>query len=306
MCGNGRTAAGLGKDRWSAPLFIAVALGFCVICGYVLLDVRRADWATAKLNTSNLVTALEQDIARNIELYIYALRGVADNAAEPAIATLDERVRKIVLFDRMSAARYVGDMMVINEHGDVVESQSPAAGRFNHSDRDYFFAHQRDPYRGPFVSRLNVDYTGQYVIGISRRINHSDGSFAGVVVGMMQLQYIVDLFGKLNLESQQHRHAAACRRHGARPRALSGMTSAATSATQICSGMFKIEPRGSFESRSVVDGVTRVFAYTQVGDYPLVLAAGISTEELEARLAPGGCRWSAAWRSCCSRSRSCC
>ncbi len=42
------------------------------------------------------------------------------------------------------------------------------------------------------------------------------------------------------------------------------------------------ERNGRFTERSGRDGVHRLFTFTQVGDLPLILAIGLSTEEIEA------------------------
>src|SRR5437762_647782 len=67
-------------------------------------------------------------------------------------------------------------------------------------ERDYFVA-QRD-HRGlglyispPFMSRLDQVLE----IGLSRRIEGPDGSFAGIVVGTMQLEFFRKLFDSVDI-----------------------------------------------------------------------------------------------------------
>ena len=73
-------------------------------------------------NGSNLVAVASQDIARNVELYGLSLRAVANSLQIPALDQLDPSTRQAVLFDQAAPGAYLGDILVLDEHGDVIEA----------------------------------------------------------------------------------------------------------------------------------------------------------------------------------------
>src|SRR5262245_62000396 len=99
-------------ESWSllALAFVIVA-GFCSICVYVLLDLRRLEWSQAQQAAANLATAIQTDIARNIELYDLSLQGVAENYSEPGLERLSPKLRNRVLFDRVVDAKHFGPIL---------------------------------------------------------------------------------------------------------------------------------------------------------------------------------------------------
>ena len=71
---------------------------------------------------------------------------------------------------------------------------------FNNSDRDYFKQHREADSRqliigDPVKSRSG----GQWVITVSRRFNHPDGSFAGVVLATIDSAYFADFYRRFDL-----------------------------------------------------------------------------------------------------------
>src|SRR5882672_6830472 len=123
---------------------LVVALGFCAICVKVLWDIRQAAGAQASQAMTNLVAAVESDIARNIELYDLSLQAVVDGLQVPEINSISPEIRRLVLFDRAATAKYLGAIRVLDDEGNiVVDSRSLTPGTENASDRDYFVAHQR-------------------------------------------------------------------------------------------------------------------------------------------------------------------
>ena len=185
---------------WTAIVALVVA-GFCAASALVLADLRRDTWDQAVTGEHNLVAALTQDIARNIELYDLSLRAVADGLDEPDLAGLSPRVQDLMLFDRAAAGRNLGSMLVLDRDGKVVRGSAPGFIGADLSDRAYFKLHRSAPDLGlhisaPFRRRITG---GDEVIALSRGLRAADGSFAGVVVGTIRLAYFRELFSREDL-----------------------------------------------------------------------------------------------------------
>jgi diguanylate cyclase (GGDEF)-like protein len=264
--------------------FNLITVGFCAICVLLSLDVRRSAWEQARLSAGNLVSAIQTDIERNIELYDLSLQAVVDGLREPDIGAVRPEIRQLVLFDRAATAKYMGSILVLNRNGDVVlDSRSLSPAPENDADHDFFTAHKRDPGLGLYIGKLELDRSGQHVIGISRRLAASDGSFAGVVVGTLRIAYFDALFKKLNLG--QDSTITLVRSDGT---TLARLPSPAPSIGRNLAGadLFRHfnagAPSGSFESMAASDGVNRLFTYGQIGPLPLILTVGLSTRQIDA------------------------
>lgn len=185
-----------------------------LFCARVLYQSHRDAYLHAVDNAHNLVLLLERDIARNVELYDLSLQAVVDGVNDPRIMALDPAIRAKVLFDRAATGKYLGTISVMNEHGDIVLDSHfphpPAVANFSYRD---YFVYQRDHPKGglyisePYAARLRH---GAPTIALSRRITRADGSFGGVVVGTLGIDYFRSLLDGL-------RWARTARRPSSRP-----------------------------------------------------------------------------------------
>ena len=149
------------------------------------------------------------------------------------------------------------------------------------ADREYFIYHRThddnvlhigDPIRGRSADG--------WLIPVTRRINHADGTFGGVAVASINPKYFQDMYDRLNLGNNSAVLLASL--NGAllvrRPFAE---TNVGRDMSQ--SGIFaqlKQAPAGSIDMTSSTDGVRRLNSYEQGHTYPLVVAVALDTTEL--------------------------
>ncbi len=151
--------------------------------------------------SANLVSIMSNDIARNVELYDLSLKAVVDGAENDEVMALSPALRRQVLFDRATTAAYLGGIYLIDANGRVVaEGDMDGTHSVNLADRDYFQAHVSNPDVGlftshPFNSRIRG---GSVSIGLSRRINAPDGSFAGVALLAIHVDYFSSLLARID------------------------------------------------------------------------------------------------------------
>lgn len=192
----------LGPWRISAKVLIVCSvlttLGFSLVCGSVLLDMRHGEEALARQTMENLASTIDSDISRNIEIYDLSLRNVAMNMIEPEIAGISKPILQLILFDHAATAKHYGTIQVFDASGNLtLDSASLNPAKENRADEDYFKIHRDNPDTGLFISKPDL-YRGNYSVVLSRRITH-DGKFLGVVVGSLHFSYFHDLFGGLTL-----------------------------------------------------------------------------------------------------------
>jgi len=273
----------LRSTRTWIALGVLAPVGMLAVSALMLLDLRRDAWDKAEQTSKNLLQVIKRDVARNVEIIDLTLQGVIDNLKAPGVAEASPALRQLILFDRASTARDLGVMLVLNENGDVtIDAAGWPARRLNNADRNYFQAHKANPHLGlliskPLVSRL----TGSYIVVLSRRIDKPDGSFGGIVLGSLKLTYFSHLFDQIGLG-----HDGAINlylRDGTRlvrypyNEADAGINIAGTPIFD----RFLQERTGTSVGISARDGVERHYAFTQVGDLPLILNVALSTHEIE-------------------------
>ena len=125
----------------------------------------------------------------------------------------------------------------------------------------------------PIISRI----TGLRVIPFSRRLAKPDGSFGGVVMGSMRLDYFEKTFKAIALGPGAT--VTLARSDGivlVRSPADADFIERDRNPGRIID-LFSEAPIGQFETTSIVDGTHKLFNYSQVGEFPLVVAIGQST-----------------------------
>ena len=269
--------------RWNLA-FNLITIGFCAICTLFSLDVRRSAWEQARVSSGNLVAAIESDIERNIDLYDLSLMTVVENFRRPGLDRLNPEIRHLVLFDHAATAEYMGSIRVVDRHGMVVlDSRTLHSPKLDYADQEFFGKHARDPDPGLHISRPALDADGQSIIRLSRRLSLADGSFAGVVAGALRIAYFDDLFRKLTLGSGST-IALLCTDGTvvARWPFYDGAVGRNLAASTLFKHYGPNARGGTFESKAMRDGVERFFTYSQVGRLPLILAVGLSSDQIDA------------------------
>ncbi len=280
-----RAPVPLSRGGWLSVAGALVAGMILLLGGLALYDGRRDVWRQAERSASNLGTALERDIARNIAIYDLSLQGALDVLRLPGIETVDPSIRHAAIFDRAATADYLGSILVLDAAGDIkFDSTSVIPHSLNLADRDYFQVHRDKADAGlfvsqPFRSRLR---SGDSSMAITRRITGPDGSFQGVVVGSIRLAYFQALFDTLELGEGG---SVTLLRTDGRIVARQPPGELETILTLGRSEPLRraqVAPTGQFVAPSSLDGVERLFTYRRIADYPLLVVVALSVEKIYA------------------------
>ena len=267
---------------------VLTAMLIIAIVAVLLIREHANTLEAAQRTASNITQLIDTDVARNVELYDMALKGLIAATGRTDLQGISADIRHLVLFDRSAAAPFKGDILLLDARGEVMADSSlitPKTGNF--ADRDYFQAHRDNPEIGlyisrPFIARCVCD--DQWRIAFSRRISGPDGRFQGVAVASMRLSYFRQLFSGLNignnstinLINQQGILLAQ------QPLLESDMNDKDLSQRPNVSRMLK-EREGSFRGVSSVDHQSRLYTFSTVGNLPLIVAVALSTDEIFAQ-----------------------
>jgi diguanylate cyclase (GGDEF)-like protein len=259
-----------------------VVLLMLALCGYSLYQSREDAIEHARDSSRDVAMITERDIARNFELYALSLQSVVDGLQRPGVEG-SPRLRREILFDRAATGKYVGAMIVIDAMGNVSldsENDIPRKGNFN--DRRYFTVHRDDPNVGlyvstPYFARMRK---GSSSIALSRRISHSDGSFAGVVAMGVDQEYFNSLFADLRLG--EHGFISIVRTDGTivtrhpDPAHITGRNIGGTTFFQ----QLIEKDEGSFFATSPNEGIERLYSFRRVPQLPLIVVVSEARDDI--------------------------
>ena len=172
----------------------------------------------------------------------------------------------------------VSTITVVNAEGRMVASGRtyPANPELTFADRDFF---QQLKQSGSELPAVSMSYTGrqshQSIFNLADRITSSPGgAFTGVIAVSADRSYFESLYKKID---PTFAHSVILvRSDGAilaaePPLPISGLPSDSALRAQI-----KDKSSGAYTMRSRLDGVERIFAYHQIGAYPVYVRFGLS------------------------------
>jgi diguanylate cyclase (GGDEF)-like protein len=267
--------------RWMIALSLGVTLSFCVVCAAVLWEMRDADRKQANETSRHLVAAIAADIARNIELYDLSLQAVAEGLQLPEIHQVSRQVQQLILFDRAATAKHLGSIRVLDADGKMIlDSKNLTPEPRNLAGREYFQFHQHASDPALHIGAPEAGPKGKYHIGLSRRLSHPDGSFAGVVVGTLQFSYLHQLFEHVGLPDGSV--ITLMRTDGIvmmrAPFQGIGLDLSETDIFRRASSAASSQ----FEATAPIDGVQRLYAFQRLGELPLRVGLGLPLDTLYA------------------------
>ena len=143
-----------------------------------------ADHATSTFLRANVVlSGLVDRVERD---------GVSADRIDRLIGILKLRKRELSEFQRLSILDAEG-RWIVTDLGQMDRAVT-------HIDREYFVYHKTHddtaPHLGPPIKSRS---SGEWIVTVSRRINHPDGGFGGVALASIKLTYFTDYFVRFDV-----------------------------------------------------------------------------------------------------------
>ncbi|KWT73175.1 sensor domain-containing diguanylate cyclase [Comamonas testosteroni] len=252
----------------------AIALSMAAICAAALYQSRLDTMKHAVETSRNVALLAENDVVRNLELYSLSLQAVIDGLNDPEVMAASPHLREVALFDKAATASYLGSILVLDTEGNIaIDARKVNPGNVNFSGHDFFTVHRENSANGlyvgdPYASPL---HGGALSIPLSRRISHADGSFAGIVLIDVQLEYFRKLFSGLSLGANGS--LALIRKDGAmmmrQPFDAKVIGRNIRNASTF--KRFIAEPEGSFSDISYLDGTHRLYYFKNLPSLPFII-----------------------------------
>ena len=286
------TSRELGKTRlplWAAGFVVLICVAILGLSAWREWEAREADLRNAEVDVANLAHALVQHADDTFELVDTLLVGLVhrlelDGTGPDTIAKLQaylptrkssDRIRGIFVYDAS------GRWLATTERLDF--------SKLNNSDREYFRRHRDSPDPGTLIGPpIKSRAGGQWIITASRRINDSDGGFAGVALLTIDVSYFAKFYERFDIGPNGS--ASLLNNSGimlARSRDESGAFAGRDLSNAPLFKGWKSRPAAAvYYFKSPLDGVQRLSYYQRSSRYPLMVLASKSQDDV---LAP--------WRS---------
>lgn len=171
---------------------------------------------------------------------------------------------------------------IIDAQGMYALANRPLTGKLDLSDREHFRVHVGADTGELFVSKPVVGRaTGKWSVQLTRRINHPDGSFAGVVVLSVDPRYFTQFYGELQLGDRGMMALYGLDGLG-RARRVGNQEAFGVDASKspLFERLAQGQTEGAYTRRSEVDGVERLHYFRRIPNYPLVVVAALDTQEM--------------------------
>jgi diguanylate cyclase (GGDEF)-like protein len=276
-------------DRLRQPMLvrsIVLLAGFCalLVClhGWSLWASRAHQIEQTGISTANMARALASHAERSIKIGGAILAEIVERAEHDPLdgasgARMHARMQEIV-----AHTPELQEVFIYGIDGDRLASSLPTLVRGNNADRPYFEYHKTHADRGILVGKpIYSRSSGVLAIPLSRRIDRPDGSFGGVAMASLKLQFFGKFYDSFDVGPT-----------GTILLALDDGTllyrrpfKEALVGTSIAEGpVFKLYqkngPVGTAMLVSRMDGVERLYSYRHLDGFPLIVATAQAKSEI--------------------------
>jgi diguanylate cyclase (GGDEF)-like protein len=269
-------AASRGRALLAIPALGVLVLVLLWTVIFARLSVEKeSTYREAMASAGILSAALEQHTVKAIHQVDQITRFVKfEFEKSPAHFDLTSTVDKGVV-----QSETLVQVSLIDEHGKLISSTAETNPRpIDLSDREHFKVHEHENDDQLYISKPVLGrVSGHWTLQMTRRLNHPDGSFAGVVVVSEDPSYFTTDFynnaaigrdGVIAVISDNG--TVLARRTGNDERATGVFTASGTYPTsEHVSGTY-VDP---------IDNMTRIVSYRHIDGYPLGVLVGLSQAE---------------------------
>ncbi len=276
--------------------FYARAILFMAVVSLALLGLDlKQSWTAysarlqeATTDTNNLARSLAQHAQDVFETIDAELKGVLDTlgidgTGPAAIARLEQRMHGLVEDQQL-----LHGINLFDEHGNWLASSfaGPMFDKIrnlNNTDRAYFRYHRDHIDNGILVGApIQAKLDGTWIITLSRRLNHSDGSFAGVAAATIDVELFQRFFETFNIGKAGGAITLATGEGVVMVRRPFDQNNIGRHVAQ--SEFFRrvrnTLDADSFEFTSLIDGVARLGSFHRVPGFDLLMMVALDKNEV--------------------------
>ncbi len=262
-------------------------LGYALV-SWILAQSRQAYQAHAETTAQNVAQMLRHNIfnsLQNVEMNLLAAKAEIERQQ----ALLSQHPEALKSFMAHAPARFPFLSHIEVAETDSVSQQgaAPASPSHEHITGSTHFRFLRDhPLAGLHISRHAPNQKGDETLLMSRRFNHLDGSFAGILSHQFSLRHFHALFSSLEIGengvvSLWHDKLGTIASHSQSPKDSTQPLAVTTAEWQ--KPRTDMRERWLFVAESPEDKALRTTAVHKVSSFPLYVSVGLAAEDYFAK-----------------------
>jgi len=263
--------------------FVAiVCLGLLAIDGWNSWQSRTMQLRQMSVAASNLARAMAQQANDTLKAADSALVGIVERVEHDGTGPAAvERLRK-VLGAQVDEFPQLDGLHIYDQDGNwVANSRRTPPQNLNNASREYFIFHRTNEDRGPHIGiPVKSRTSGELLVPVSRRINHADGSFAGVALATIDIDFFMKFYGSLDIGEGG---AVALVLDSGTMMTRRPFVAEMVGRDMRDTGLFRAYAAqggaGAAFIKSAQDGTMRLNSFRRLEDYPLFVSAALSKDE---------------------------
>ncbi|MBI5261132.1 MAG: diguanylate cyclase [Bradyrhizobium sp.] len=276
-----RQRAGLRRLPLRAAAFVVfTCVAILAVSGWREWISRQVLLGAAETEMENLARSLTQHAEDSLDLLDSSIIGAVsrmeiDGTGPDAIAKL-----RNVFTARKDAIERIHSLGVLDQDGNWLTEPGTVISTLSNDEffRYHVYSNKREAYVGRPVKSLA---DGEWVITLSRRFNHPNGSFAGVVVGAISSNYLSRFYQQFDIG----RHSSILLLHAGGTVIARSQDSATYAGRDLSDRPLFRDPSlqgpgGAYALKSPLDGKDRLNFFSRSSRFPVVLLATVQKDEV--------------------------
>ncbi|GGE79349.1 sensor domain-containing diguanylate cyclase [Massilia psychrophila] len=268
-------------------MFLAlVCLSLAAVQGWGSYSSRATDLREANTSTVNMARALSDHAEASIDLVGTILSSVVERFQAGELGNDRQRFQRFLVSMTQRTPSLQG-LHLYDAAGNWVLNSLPATAlKGNNADREYFIYHRTHTDLSPRLGNpLRSRFNGVWVLPVSRRLDNPDGSFAGVALATIEIDFFRKFYESFNIGEKGTIFLAldtgslVVRRPFREKDIGLDISGGPVFTLWKQSG----EPTGSAILVARIDHVERLYTYRHLRQYPLLIAVALSKQEVLAR-----------------------
>lgn len=258
-----------------------------VVCACVVMLMVWQAW-TARRNTMDNIQTSTVNLAAALSTYTdgifkqseLMLIGLTERVEKDGVGPLQIERLKSVIAREMGALPQVDTVSLYGAEGICIFSTNPKAVGVNSVKREFFQHHLQTPGRAPYIGpTIRSRASGEWVISVSRRINHPDSSFAGLMVVTIGVEHLLKFYSGIQVgDTGIISLTSTAGQLRVRYPHIEAEIGRDLSSTPIFTSE-RDKPSGTTRFVSRIDGIPRFYAFKRSEVYPIVTVVALGQRE---------------------------
>lgn len=274
------------KKRPAVRYAILVLVLFCTLLvaaqAWNAWSARQSRLAETTAATSNMAGALAAQAESTVRIVDTVLSSVVEQVEHEGLSPAANERLRTHMRSMVASTRELHGLFVYGPDGVRLVSSLDRPLIGNNADREYFQYHRDNKNRSLHIGApIRSRSTGKWVLPISRRLDQPDGSFGGVALGAIEVDFFADLYDRFDVG--QEGVIVLALDNGTviyRRPFLEKLIGQNVASGPIFQTYRRQGPVGTAMLRSRVDGVVRLYSYRHLGSLPLLVATAQAKDEI--------------------------